>query len=134
MRPPVEPNIHLSLPLRQLRNGQGRMLASGLRRETGRRALRVGVSFDDALPPVPGLAWTRLWLARDGYRGDLRARLDEALPFVDGAFDLVWLQHALEPAPRGSRLLDEACRVLAPGGLLAVTALHPLGGWAPWFL
>lgn len=110
------------------------MLASRLRCEAGRLALRVGVSFDDALPPVPGMAWTRLWLAQGGYRGDLLARLGEALPFVDGAFDLVWLQHALEPAPRGARLLAEACRVLAPGGVLVVTALHPLGGWAPWFL
>lgn len=95
--------------------------------------MRIGVSFDDALPPGPGLAWTRLWLTPAEYRGDLRARLDEALPVVDEAFDLVWLQHALESAPRGSHLLDEACRVLAPGGMLVVTALHPLGGWAPWF-
>lgn len=104
-----------------------------LQRETGRRALHIGVADDDAVPPLPGMTWTRLWLARDGYHGDLRGHADEQLPFIDEAFDLVWLQHALEPAPQVTALMAEACRVLAPGGVLVVTAVHPLGGWAPWF-
>lgn len=108
-------------------------MAPLLQRETGRRALRIGVADDDAVPPLPGMTWTRLWLAPDGYHGDLRGHADEPLPFIDEAFDLVWLQHALEPAPQVAVLVAEACRVLAPGGVLAVTAVHPLGGWAPWF-
>lgn len=108
-------------------------MASLLQRETGRRALCIGVAEDDAVPPLSGMVWTRLWLARDGYHGDLRGHVNEPLPFVDEAFDLVWLQHALESAPQVAMLMAEACRVLVPGGVLAVTAIHPLGGWAPWF-
>lgn len=126
-------DIHASAPLRHLRSGQWHSMAPLLQRETGRRALRIGVADDDAVPPLPGMAWTRLWLAQDGYRGDLRGRADEPLPFLDEAFDFVWLQHALEPAPQVDALLDEACRVLAAGGVLAVTAIHPLSGWSPWF-
>lgn len=125
--------IHANAALRRLRSGQWRSMAPLLQRETERCALRIGVADDDAVPPLPGVTWTRLWLARDGYRGDVRGQADEALPFIDEAFDLVWLQHALEPAPQAAALLAEACRVLAAGGVLAVTSLHPLGGWAPWF-
>jgi SAM-dependent methyltransferase len=126
-------DFHASVPLRRLRGGQWRTMVPLLQRETGRRALCIGVADDDAVPPLPGIAWTRLWLAHDGYRGDLRGRADEPLPFIDDAFDLVWLQHALEAAPYAAALLSEACRVLAPGGALLATAVHPLGGWAPWF-
>ncbi|BFI96212.1 MAG: hypothetical protein RSP_17220 [Rhodanobacter sp.] len=130
---PRDHDLHASAPLRRLRSGQWRSMAPLLQRETGRRALRIGVADDDALPPMSGMTWTRLWLACEGYRGDVRARADEPLPFVDEAFDLVWLQHALEPAPQAAALLAEACRVLAPGGVLLMTGVHPLGGWAPWF-
>lgn len=126
-------DIHASSPLRRLRSMQWRSLAPLLQREPVRRALRIGVAGDDAVPPLPGVTWTQLWLVRDGYRGELRGRLDEPLPFIDEAFDLVWLQHALEPAPQLTALLAEASRVLAAGGVLVVTAVHPLGGWAPWF-
>lgn len=126
-------DIQASASLRRLRSGQWRSLAPLLQRETGRRALRIDVADDGALPPLPGMAWTRLWLTCGGYRGDLRGRADEPLPFIDEAFDFVWLQHALEPAPQAAALLAEACRVLAHGGALAVTSVHPLGGWAPWF-
>lgn len=126
-------DIHASVPLRRLRSGQWRSLAPLLQRETGRRALRIGVADDDAVPPLPGMTWARLWLVQGDYQGDLRGRADEPLPFIDEAFDLVWLQHALEPAPHVATLLGETCRVLAAGGVLAVTAVHPLGGWAPWF-
>jgi len=126
-------DIHASVPLRQLRSGQWRSMAPLLQRESGRRALRIGVADDDAVPPLPDVTWTRLWLRPDGYRGDLRGRADEPLPFIDEAFDFVWLQHALEPMPQAAPLIGEACRVLAAGGVLAVTAVHPLSGWAPWF-
>lgn len=126
-------NIHASAVLRASRERQRRALVPILQREAARRALQVGVAAEDAAPPLLGVAWTRLWLAGGDYRGELQARADGALPFIDEAFDLVWLQHALEPAPGSACLLGEACRVLAPGGVLAITAVHPLGGWAPWF-
>lgn len=126
-------DIHASAALRAARERQRRALMPWLQREAARRALQVGVARDDAAPPLLGVAWTHLWLAGGEFHGELRAHADAALPFIDDAFDLVWLQHALEPAPPSVPVLREACRVLAAGGVLAITAVHPCSGWAPWF-
>jgi len=44
----------------------------------------------------------------------------EALPFADGAFDVVVCAWAIETVPKPERALDELCRVLRPGGLLCL--------------
>jgi SAM-dependent methyltransferase len=77
--------------------------------------------------------WTSLHLNGARYRGDLRASANEPLPFADDAFDLALLRHVLEVAPNAPALLDDATRVLAPGGVLVLTGVHPISGWAPWF-
>lgn len=130
---PRDQNIHAHAQLRQLRRVQGRVLAPLLQRETGQHALRIGVADGDGLPSLPGMVWTRLWLTADSYRGDLQGSTAEALPFVDEAFDVLWLQHALEPAGRPEALLAEARRVLSAGGLLVVSSLHPCSAWMPWY-
>lgn len=126
-------NVHAAEPLRQLRDSQRRTLDALLQREPGRRALCIGVADDGAWPETATMRWTRLWLAGSTYAGDVRADVRDPLPFVDEAFDVVWLQHALEPSTAMPDLLNEACRVLAPGGVLTVTAVHPLGGWSLWY-
>jgi SAM-dependent methyltransferase len=52
---------------------------------------------------------------------------DDPLPFVDGAFDLVYASHVLEHVPwfQAAFAASEAFRVLAPGGKLEV--------WVPDF-
>jgi sarcosine/dimethylglycine N-methyltransferase len=45
----------------------------------------------------------------------------ESLPFDDGAFDVVWSQDAFLHSGRRRRVLEEARRVLAPGGQLIFT-------------
>lgn len=126
-------DIYASAPLRRLREQQCRALATCLQREPGRHALRIGVASDDAVPALRGVGWTRLWLDGERYAGDVRGDLGEALPFVDAAFDILWLQHALEPVQPAQALLQESSRVLADGGLLVVTQLHPCSAWAPWY-
>lgn len=127
-------DIYASAPLRRLLNEQTRVLIPELQRCFGTHALLLGASADDAPPALPMLGcWTTLHLGNGRYRGDLQAAADEPLPFIDDAFELVLLRHVLEVAPSASTLLAEAARVLAPGGLLALTGVHPLGGWAPWF-
>jgi SAM-dependent methyltransferase len=127
-------NIYASAPLRRLRDEQTRVLVPELQRSLGTHALLLGAFHDDAPPALPMLGcWTTLYLGNGCYRGDLQAATDEPLPFVDDAFELVLLRHALEVAPVASALLAEAVRVLAPGGVLALTGVHPLSGWAPWF-
>lgn len=45
----------------------------------------------------------------------------ETLPWKDGAFDVVWSQDALLHSGRRGRVLDEAARVLKPGGEMIFT-------------
>lgn len=127
-------DIYASAPLRRLLDEQTRVLTPELQRCFGMHALLLGACADDAPPALPMLGcWTTLHLDKGRYWGDLQAAADESLPFVDDAFELVLLRHALEVAPSASALLAEAVRVLVPGGVLALTGVHPLSGWAPWF-
>jgi SAM-dependent methyltransferase len=127
-------DIYASAPLRRLLDEQTRVLTPELQRCFGTHALLLGASAYDAPPALPMLgSWTTLHLRDGGYRGDVRAAADEPLPFVDDAFELVLLRHVLEVAPSASALLAEAVRVLSPGGVLALTGVHPISGWAPWF-
>jgi SAM-dependent methyltransferase len=77
---------------------------------------------------------TRLGLAADLWHGDVEARADESLPFVDEAFRMVVLEHVLEWTPYAAELLDEAARVLEGDGYLAVAGFHPFSSWVPWLL
>jgi ubiquinone/menaquinone biosynthesis C-methylase UbiE len=60
----------------------------------------------------------------------------EALPFEDGAFDIVTCAWALETAPDVTRAVHELCRVVRPGGvlLLAFCADAPAGAPAAWLM
>ena len=127
-------DIYASAPLRRLQDAQMRALVPDLQRCFGTHALLLGASSNEVLPVLPLLGCrTSLRMENGSYVGDLRAATDEPLPFVDDAFDLVLLRHALEVTPTASALLVEAIRVLSPGGVLVLTGVHPLSGWAPWF-
>lgn len=126
-------DVYTSAPMHRLLEEQLRVLMPDLQRCFGSHALLLGASPDDGPPALPLVGcWTSLHLRNNRYRGDLQAAADEPLPFVDDAFELVLLRHALEVAPVASALLDDAIRMLAPGGVLVVTGIHPLSGWAPW--
>jgi SAM-dependent methyltransferase len=67
-----------------------------------------------------------LCLAKEHY-GDRMplVRLDaQNLPFHDGAFDLVVIFEALYYLPDASSFVGEACRVLAPGGMLVIGTVN----------
>jgi SAM-dependent methyltransferase len=128
-------DIYISAPLRSLLAQETVVLAPGLQRCAGSHALLLSVAREDVPPVLPLLGnWTRLNMAAGGYGGDVRAHGDEALPFLDDAFDLVLMRHALEVSSAPQALLEEATRVLAPGGVLALTGLHPFSAWMPWML
>ena len=130
---PRDRDIYASAPLRQLLDEQARAMAADLQRCSGTHALLVSASVLDLPPALPMLGcWVRLCVQDGRYAGDLRAATDEPLPFIDDAFELVLLRHALEVVALAGDLLAEAVRVLAPGGILVVTGVHPVSGWAPW--
>ena len=58
-------------------------------------------------------------LAAQGFRVVVAAA--EALPFREGAFDLVTLMEVIEHTRSPAHALDEARRILAPGGRLVLT-------------
>lgn len=128
-------DIYSSAPLRHLLAEETVALAPGLQRCSGTHALLVSATADDKPPVLPLLGnWTRLSVTGQQYAGDLTARTDEPLPFLDDAFDLVLLRHALEVSSTPQEMLEEASRVLAPGGVLALTGLHPFSAWLPWMM
>lgn len=126
-------DLYASPALQGLRQAQDRALEPLLRRCAGEHALLLGVAPQEAILPLPLLAdWTRLLWDAGQWRGDLRARGDEALPVQDDSIHLALVRHVLEVSPWRSALLREIVRVLAPGGTLAIVGVHPLGGWSPW--
>lgn len=133
--PQRDHDIYATAPVRRLLGEQTRAMTPALQRSVGDYALLIGAAADDApLPALPMLGcWIKLQVRADGYHGDLRAQADESLPFIDDAFELVLLQHALEATPMPASLLDEAVRVVSPGGVLAITGIHPISTWGPWF-
>ncbi|WP_114238566.1 methyltransferase domain-containing protein [Dyella sp. C9] len=128
-------DIYTSAPLRSLLAEETVALLPGLQRCAGTHALMVSAAVGDEPPVLPLLGnWTRLSVADDRYGGDIRASSEEPMPFVDDAFDLVLLRHALEVSAMPQDLLEEASRVLAPGGVMALTGLHPFSAWLPWMM
>jgi SAM-dependent methyltransferase len=125
-------DIYASAPMRGLLADETVAYLPDLRRCVGTRALLLSAAAQDRPPNPPYLGqWVTLRLAEGRLQGDVCASASEPLPFVDQAFDLVLLRHALEPAPLS---LDEIIRVLAPGGFLVLTGVNPLSGWTPWWL
>lgn len=125
--------IFASAPLRRLLADEVRGLTCDLQRCRGDHGLLVSAIGQDHLPAVPMLScWTRLAITGAEYAGDVIGRVEEPLPFLDEAFELVVLRHALEAAVAPTMLLDEVLRVLAPGGVIAVSGLHPISLWVPW--
>ncbi|MEP7185483.1 MAG: methyltransferase domain-containing protein [Rhodanobacter sp.] len=127
-------DIYASAPMRRLQEDQMRLLAPVLQRCSGTHALLLTACASDAPPASPMLGcWTTLCFDKGRYLGDLNAAVDEPMPFVDDAFQLILMRHVLEMVNTPAAILDEAVRTLAPGGVLVITGLHPISVWAPWF-
>lgn len=126
-------DIYASAPLQRLLDDEARELLPELQRCCGDHGLLLSAAGLERPPALPMLScWTRMRLAGDRYAGDVVGRTDEPLPFGDDSFELVILRHALETAALPQSLLEEAMRVLSPGGLLVLSGVHPLSLWTPW--
>ncbi|MGN6094543.1 MAG: methyltransferase domain-containing protein [Luteibacter jiangsuensis] len=130
---PFSPDIYATPQVGKLLADEARALAPLLARCTGEHGLHLTAAAQGEPPAIPLLGhWATLRVSGAALGGDVRASGLEALPFADEAFGVVLLRHALETTVRQDNLLDEAIRVLAPGGMLAITGIHPLGLWSPW--
>lgn len=128
-------DIYASQAMRGLLAAEAQALAPQLQRCAGTYALQVSAVARDVPPASPLLdRWVHLHLQGSHCAGDLRSRVDEPLPFLDDSFGVVLLSHAVEVVAGPQMLLREAARVLAPGGMLALTGVHPASGWLPWLL
>jgi ubiquinone/menaquinone biosynthesis C-methylase UbiE len=67
-----------------------------------------------------GVELVRRRLGLEKLNSDLRVADAEALPFADGAFDLVYSWGVLHHTPDTRRAIAEAVRVLRPGGRICV--------------
>jgi ubiquinone/menaquinone biosynthesis C-methylase UbiE len=92
----------------------------------------VIIALGEAGATVVGLETTAARLSRAAVRVEehyveavLVAGLAEALPFSDGAFDLVILDNVLEHVTDRAQTLAEVHRVLAPGGILYMVTPKP---------
>ncbi|HEV7775415.1 MAG TPA: methyltransferase domain-containing protein [Luteibacter sp.] len=131
--PNLAHDVYASAPMRALLRDEVAAMATELARCTGEHALHVAVTGKEALPPLPLLGhWASLRVRGRAITGDVRASAGSPLPFADDAFGVVLLGHALEVVRKPEQLLAEAIRVLEPGGMLAITGIHPLGAWVPW--
>lgn len=134
MRESRESGVYTGTALCALQAAQARALLPALQRCAGSHGLLVSAGTGQMPPALPLLShWTQLLVSGPRYGGDIIAATDEPLAFVDDAFDLVWLRHVLEVVDDFSAVLHEAVRVLAAGGTLVITGIHPLSAWAPWY-
>lgn len=120
------------LVARATRRARGRAIGF-LAPVAGERLLIAGAGTGldlEALPRglrVAAFDASRAMVRRTGARAErlglrvARARADaQALPFADGAFDIVLLHLILAVVPEPERCLREAVRVLAPGGRISI--------------
>jgi ubiquinone/menaquinone biosynthesis C-methylase UbiE len=59
-----------------------------------------------------------------GYKADLRVADAENLPFAAGTFDLLYSYGVMHHSPNTERCIQEAFRVLKPGGTLKIMLYH----------
>jgi SAM-dependent methyltransferase len=85
---------------------------------TDPRALDIGAGTAERLPGAVRLDASR------AVRPHVVADLDEGLPFRDGSFDRVGAYDVVEHVADLVALVAEVHRVLAPGGVFAVTTPH----------
>jgi ubiquinone/menaquinone biosynthesis C-methylase UbiE len=80
-----------------------------------------------------GVELVRKRLALEGLEGDVRVADAENLPFEEAAFDKVYSWGVLHHTPRTERAVEEALRVLKPGGDLCVM-LYSRHSWVTYKL
>lgn len=102
----------------------------------GRKLLDIGcgdgtdlINFQNKGAVVSGIdpseAFIQLAKAKDSKLEVILGRGEE-LPFADQTFDVVVSKYALQTSPAVPKIIEEAARVLKPGGYFIYLSKHPL--------
>ncbi|HUD42112.1 MAG TPA: methyltransferase domain-containing protein [Dokdonella sp.] len=80
---------------------------------------------------LPETEVARLYVQGGRLEGD-QSCLPHRLPWAEGSFDLVQVQHVGEVLAPVEAFVAEIERVTAPGGVVLWSGLNALGAWHPW--
>ncbi|WP_076830425.1 class I SAM-dependent methyltransferase [Frankia sp. CcI49] len=119
---------HFNLPslLRMIPPGAGRVLDLGCGEgRVGRELLKAGMEVV-GLDMSPMLVREAVDAAPD-FHGVLGRGAE--LPFKSDSFDLVVASMSLHDMVDAATAVEEAARVLVPGGALCLSIVHPLSSW-----
>ena len=97
------------------------------------RFARAGANVTGIDLTEHGVQLVRKRLALEGLDGDVRVADAESLPFEDASFDKVYSWGVLHHTPRTEQAVQEAIRVLRPGGDLCVM-LYSRHSWVSYKL
>ena len=97
------------------------------------RYARAGANVTGIDLTPRAVALTRQRLANEGLKGDVRIADAESLPFDDASFDRVYSWGVLHHTPDTRGAVQEAIRVLRPGGRLCVM-LYGRRSWVAYGL
>lgn len=115
-----------------------KLLSHLLQRHYGKHALLIGVPKQHELlqaMDIPCHSLLSPILSRENNAVTIESDFRE-LPIMTGSIDLVMLPHTLEFIDNPRNLLNEACRIVKPEGLIAICGFNPYSAWGiknhPW--
>lgn len=114
-----------------LLNAEQQALAMLMERHFGKHAMLIGVPEQSSLlqnTSIPIHTLLSPITAGGVEKYFVEADLDE-LPIHTGSIDLVILPHTLEFVDNPRQLLNEACRIVKPEGLIIISGFNPYSLW-----
>lgn len=115
----------------QVLSAEQTLLTQLLKQHYGKQALLIGVPQQQRLLNSTVVAFHSLLsplVHHDKALGNIESDFHH-LPILTGSVDLVMLPHTLEFVDQPQQLLREACRIVKPEGLIAVTGFNPMSAW-----
>ena len=110
---------------------EAQQLSILLDRHFGKHAILIGVPHQYRLleaTKIPCHSLVTPLLSKDKKHGYIEGDLHD-LPILTGSVDLVILPHTLELIDNPRQLLAEACRIIKPEGLIAISGFNPYSTW-----
>lgn len=102
-----------------------------LKRHFGKHAILLGVPHQYDLlhaTKIPCHSFVTPLVCKENKAGYIEGNFHQ-LPILTGSVDLVILPHTLEFMDNPRQLLAEACRIIKPEGLIAISGFHPVSTW-----